>query len=500
MSTSKSNISAQLASERQFCRGLLPAVYDELRTTAPRSKSDLKNYIKIFTGLDIPLKSVCKGHSSPLDYLWHSFSEDFQRSGGNGDCIVWANRGGGKTLLAAAATLLDCVFKPGCGVRILAGSQRQAMNMYDYLSDFITDGYEDFLDGKIRAGGCRFVNGSDVEVLTQSHSSVRGQHIQKLRCDELELFDRSVFEASKFVTCSRDNIRSSMELISTMHKPYGLMQEQINQADKKGIPVFKWCVWDVIENCKARSCSQCPLCSDCRGKAKRAEGFLKIDDCIAQIKRASRAGWQAEMLCEKPNLENAVFAEFDVDVHIDDVNYNENLGLYRAIDFGFVNPFVCLWIQVDDNGVVRVFDEYVKRRVTVDNHCDKIKELTPCGEQKVIGTFCDPAGNAVNDMTGTSPVRMMRNEGINVSYCSSGINYGIELIRRALKSGNGKSRLVISSRCRKLIEALQCYHYPDEPGDSELPLKDGLYDHYIDALRYFFVNYNRKTQPESRRY
>ena len=29
-------------------------------------------------------------------------------------------------------------------------------------------------------------------------------------------------------------------------------------------------------------------------------------------------------------------------------------------DFGFANPFVCLWIQVDENGLVRVVDEYVR--------------------------------------------------------------------------------------------------------------------------------------------
>ena len=40
---------------------------------------------------------------------------------------------------------------------------------------------------------------------------------------------------------------------------------------------------------------------------------------------------------------------------------------------------------------------------------------------------------------------------------------------------------------------MQCYHYPDNAGQNrsaELPFKDGVYDHPIDALRYFFVNRN----------
>jgi hypothetical protein len=34
------------------------------------------------------------------------------------------------------------------------------------------------------------------------------------------------------------------------------------------------------------------------------------------------------------------------------------------------------------------------------------------------------------------------------------------------------------------------YRYPDPKNDiqSELPLKDGISDHWIDPLRYFFLN------------
>ena len=42
-----------------------------------------------------------------------------------------------------------------------------------------------------------------------------------------------------------------------------------------------------------------------------------------------------------------------------------------------------------------------------------------------------------------------------------------------------------------------------EPGSAaagELPLKDGVYDHPIDALRYFFVNHTRPTKTTTRHY
>jgi len=479
-------------------------VYSELRKIRPRTRPDLKNYVKAFLGIDVPDKAICPDHQSPLDYLWHSFSADSgpnKASAQNADVIVWANRAGGKTELAAIATLLDCVHKPNCQVRILGGSGEQAGRMYDYLTGFLQDGFEQFLSGRALKTKCRFANGSSVEVLTQSAKSVRGQHIQKLRCDEVELFDRDVFAAAKFTTQSKAGIKAAMELISTMHQPYGLMSESVASAAELDRPIFKWCVWEVIERCIDRNCSQCLLWPDCQGKAKSANGYLTVDDCITQMRRASRACWEAEMLCKRPSRQNVVFEQFNQDIHVKQVDFDPNLPLYRAIDFGFVNPFVCLWIQVDDAGLVRVIDEYVRSRATIDVHAEQIKNRTPIPEEQVVATSCDPAGKSVNDVTGTSAVRELRTMGIALRSRRSGILEGIELIRRAIRSGDGRSSLIISPRCRRLIEAMECYHYPDSGKTrGELPQKDGLYDHPIDALRYFFVNHTRPARTSTRQY
>ena len=482
-------------------------LYESLRRTKPTTRGDLKNYVRVFLGLNVPDKKICDGHNNPMDYLWHSFNCDFTNpKPANADCIVWANRGGGKTQLAAVATLLDCIFKPNCQTRILGGSGEQAGRLYEYLTAFIDKGFGGFLEGPVRRGKCRFINGSAVEVLTQSATAVRGQHIQKLRCDEIELFDPDVFAAAKFITLSTDNVLAAMETISTMHRPYGLMQKTVSNAARSGTPVFKWCLWETIEKCTDRVCSGCPLWPDCGGRAKQAAGFFKIDDCITQLRRASRAGWESEMLCKRPSLENVVFDRFDPAIHTKQVDYNPNLLLYRSLDFGFVNPFVCLWIQVDGDGVVRIIDEYIRSRATIDVHAAEMKARTPGGESAVIATFCDPAGAGTNDITGTSVVRELRTMGIPVRYRRSSIAEGLELVRRAILAGDGKSNFVISPRCGRLIEAMQCYHYPEGAGQAncpgaELPLKDGVYDHPIDALRYFFVNYaSRIPRSAARRY
>ena len=52
-------------------------IYDTLRHTRPRTRQDLKNYVKVFLGIDVPDHPFCPNHHTPLDYLWHTFAIDF---------------------------------------------------------------------------------------------------------------------------------------------------------------------------------------------------------------------------------------------------------------------------------------------------------------------------------------------------------------------------------------------------------------------------------------
>jgi hypothetical protein len=454
----------------------------------PVGRDQLREYVEKYLQIRVPSQRLSSAGSCPMDYLWHAFNADTDKNLINSDCVVWANRGGGKTLLAAAATILDCVFKPGCQIRILAGSFDQANRMYEYLVNFARDVYPEMIDGKILKAGFALANGSRVELLTQSNRSVRGHHVNKLRCDELEHFDPAVFRAAQFITHSNGRIKAGMEICSTMHRPYGLMHKEIEASRRTGRPVFKWSLWEVIERCRGRSCSACPLEPDCGGIAKKADGYYNIDDAISQMQRSSRQAWEAEMLCLRPRLDNIVFSSFDPDVHVRRVSFDESLPLYRAIDFGYVNPFVCLWIQAARDGQIRVINEYSRRRETADVHARRIIELTPAAAA-VINTYCDPAGVQHNDTSGTGPANVLSSLGIRLQYRPSRILAGVELIRRHLRDASGRSSLVIDPKCRLLIRSLETYHYQEDSPD-EMPVKDGSSDHAIDALRYFFVNYN----------
>lgn len=335
-------------------------------------------------------------------------------------------------------------------MRILGGSEQQSQRMYEYLRSGTEQGYAHHVAGKVTASRCRFTNGSAVQVLAQSQSSVRGHHVQRLRCDEVELFDRDVWQAAQFITQSVPNIPAHVEVFSTMHRPFGLMHELITQARQDGAPVFHWCLWEVIERCTDRACSRCPLWEDCRGRAKQANGYYPIDDAIAQKRRSSRQAWQTEMLCQEPHREDSVFSEFHPKVHVRPIGYDANLPLYRALDFGFANPLACLFIQVDEEERVYVIDEHLKSRTTLAEHARLIQARYP---HPVEVTYCDPAGRQRREITGTAVTQELAALGIPTRSRPSRIIEGVESIRNFLAPAHGPTRLLVSPKYEHLIRA-----------------------------------------------
>jgi hypothetical protein len=272
-----------------------------------------------------------------------------------------------------------------------------------------------------------------------------------------------------------------------------------SQLRRPGLLV--WCLWETIERCTSdRSCSRCVLSEDCQGRAREAEGFLQIDDAIAQKRRSGREAWESEMLCRRPRTENLVFPGFARAAHVAAAEYDSRWPVYRALDFGYANPFVCLWVQLagDDPETARlvVLDEYVARQRTVAEHAAVLLGRP----WPVRATFCDPAGWQRGDVTGSGACQELANHGILTRSSSSGIMEGVDRIRALLAPALGPARLVIAPRCARLIRAMEAYHYPTGPSLAarEVPDKDGEHDHLIDALRYLVVHLFGRGRGEAR--
>jgi hypothetical protein len=514
-----------------------------LASARPQSPEALWQFARSAYGLVVPRRAVCPGHAAPMEYLVRAILHPGR------DLVVWASRGGAKTELGSVAAHLDSVLRPGCHTRILGGSLDQSEKMYEYLARKWEGAFAAMLAREPTNRRTELVNGSTVEVLTQSARSVRGQRVHRLKCDEVDEFAPDVWQAAQFITQSgrgRDGrwIPAQMEVFSTMHRPFGPMADLVDRltgGDAAGRPprpaaapaqdegpsvpratpgltsgpggapgplLLKWCLWEVIEPCPPdRACSRCPLWSDCNGRARQADGYFPIDDAIAQKTRASREAWEAEMLCLRPRADRLVFAEFDPARHIAPVGYSPALPLYRTLDFGYANPFVCLWVQVEGEAGawpaaarpggaerpggdvdlsrvrLRVVAEYVARQRAIADHA---REMAARDPGPVARTFADPAGWQRSDVTGTGPCQELARLGIRPRTPRAGILEGVELLRRLLKQGpGGMPGLVIDPSCRWLTRAFREYHWDEtaEGARDERPAKDGA-DHPIDALRY----------------
>lgn len=474
----------------------MPAPKDLSLLHEPCTSADaLHAWANYFLDMNVPRRPVCTGHAAPFDYLRLAYFEPAR------DLVIWAPRGGGKTRLAAAATLLDLLHKPGCAVRIIGGSLEQSYRVWEHLLPDLEALCADAMSRRRSQRRVELANGSTAAALSQSQRAVRGLRVQKIRCDEVELFKPEIWEAAQLATKSRDaagkTIAGAIEAISTLHHPFGLMNRVVEAAESSGKTVLKWCLLEVLARCeKDRDCATCPLWDDCRGVAKQAcSGFVSIDDAISLKRRVSQETWEAEMLCKRPSVSGCVFPSFDTAVHVSEDRATGDGEMSLAIDFGFASPFVCLWIVTNADGSATVIDEYVQREQTIEEHLSAI-DRRAWGKVKTVA--CDPAGCGKSDQTAVSNVAILRSRGHRVFYRSSQIVDGLEMIRAALRPASGPPTLFIHPRCVRLIKAMRAYHY--SPGGSELPVKDGEFDHPIDALRYYFVNRGLTDPPRRRRY
>ncbi|MGE4196467.1 MAG: hypothetical protein AB7G11_05020 [Phycisphaerales bacterium] len=513
------------------------------RLEPPRTPAALLEWLRRALKVDLATTPLLEGNSAPFEYVSQTFFEgrrfgdESGRMGafGPADVVVWANRGGGKTFLGAVATMLDLVFKPGIEIRILGGSLEQSQRMHEHLRRlFEAPMIASMLDGPIKARSLQLRSGSRAQVLAQSHTSVRGTRVQKVRCDETELFDPDVWEAAQLTTRSMrlagpwgSWVRGSVEALSTMHKPYGLMWNIVSEASLADAAthsskrrLIRWGVVDVLEACGDEfRCDACSLFAECGGRAKmrtrispsvedgnagRADGrsgggggHVSIDDAVRMKSRVSEDVWRAEMLCRRPRRSDSVYPEFDAGVHVGnwDSLAAEHTKWIAGMDFGFRAPTVVLLARVDEgSGVVYIEAEHIRAEWTLDQHITPIKGGMDLGLPAPAWIGVDPAGHQRSEQTGMSSIAALRRAGLIVRSRRLELHEGVSLVRARLRpAGTGEGAtptLFIHQRCGQLIEALQRYHYPEDRPESLQPVKDG-FDHAADALRYMIVNLDR---------
>jgi len=480
------------------------------------TREELWVYVQQKLGVRLPYKAVTCGHSTPLNFVAEAFFHPRR------DLAVWSNRSGLKTLSASIVAALEFKFSEApLRARVLSGSEVQARNLYEYWCRWCGDFLSDRLIGSPGRSLTRLTDG-DFEILAASQKRVRGAKVQRLFRDEVDEIDPDVLSASVGMLASRPGAAARTIDTSTWHRANGPMGRLVADAAERGIGLHKWNIWEVLERCPperheyGRGCGSCGLARPCLEKARelhadpqrrigvaaQCDGVLPIDDAIKQFRRWSIEQWQAEAECRRPSLQGLVYPTFDRIVHVrGSLGFQADLPTWRAIDWGW-NNFVCLWVQVDKSGCVRVVDEYCTASTTT---ADNARELRRRDEgRRIEATFCDPAGRNPNDQTGYSDIQVFEGFGIPCTYSLSPwareVRNGINLIRSFLAPAAGGPRLLVSDKCRQLIRAFEAYRNRRVNGEYvDEPVKPQESDHPMDALRYYFVNCWPPARSETRR-
>jgi phage terminase large subunit-like protein len=172
----------------------------------------------------------------------------------------------------------------------------------------------------------------------------------------------------------------------------------------------------------------------------------------------------------------AVFRDFTKDTHvIKPFEIPPEWSRFRAIDFGFNNPFACLWLARDGDQRWYVYAEYEQARELLGCHAERIKQISKGNRYRMTWADHDAQGRAELNALGimTTPAR-------------KDVNLGIESVQACLKvQPDGKPRLYIFDTCRNTIRAMQGYRWAegtDNADAKDMPLK--IDDHTIDSLRY----------------
>lgn len=182
----------------------------------------------------------------------------------------------------------------------------------------------------------------------------------------------------------------------------------------------------------------------------------------------------------------AVFRHFFQNaVHVQPVEFDPNYALLIGLDFGFHRP-AAVWVQVvgepeDPLGRrVHVLDEVLGHDMLLDDFIDLVKQRTRAyfsGHQVVI--YCGDPYAAVqrSDRAESIDVELRVKHKIALRMKRVPTETGIQNIIGLLRKG----RILFHPRCRILIKAMEGGYRRDENGEI---VKDGYYDHLVDALRY----------------
>lgn len=202
-----------------------------------------------------------------------------------------------------------------------------------------------------------------------------------------------------------------------------------------------------------------------------------------------------EVECSFTEYAGLVYGDFDEEIHVRTLHHDKALPLYIATDYGYTNPNVALFIQVDHDDNVYVIAEFYRSGLTEEEFAMEVLEdqrLRPLVEHARL-LYPDPEDpGATKTLTQRWKVQAVGGTGGPLKNRINAIRKWLKIQHPHLPFGHmeRQPKLFVDRSCANLRRELLAYRYPrdekERAGNApENPLKKD--DHAPEALSRFFA-------------
>ncbi|QGJ90042.1 terminase [Mycobacterium phage Indlulamithi] len=231
---------------------------------------------------------------------------------------------------------------------------------------------------------------------------------------------------------------------------------------------------------------------------------LQIDvEVLNSINELTPEAFLQEIAADFTEFVGRVFKEFDEEKHVADLEFNPGWQTFAAVDYGYHNPNVWLIIQEGPWGEINVLDEIYEEGLDPEDFADEIRwrRMNPGNLRYFFPDPADPGATRILEkklglkaMGGTGGELLSRINHIRKALREPRVNTDEYWMNPSgvLVPGEKRPRLMFDRRCKRTIEDMLSYRYPEKKDDRETstdryekPMKKD--DHGPEALGRFFA-------------
>jgi hypothetical protein len=489
----------------------------------PETDDELYSFLVDRLGVRLPRVALAPDRVSPFEAFAAAY---FFRS----KSALWlAPRSGGKTLGAATLHLLRATFWAGYEGLGAGATYQQSQRGYSHLCRLLKKLGDTGVDFSLKSV-TTWKNGSSVEIVSGSESAMRGPHPHCAALDEVDDMEEAVFNASRMMSSSGEDL-PAQDLVTSTRKARGALMDKLVTETEEAVAagrtpafdLFKWTIAECIQ--PQPSCRMAPaneskpeseLCECqrvqkgnnedgsprtfdqfCGGQLIGADGWITLDDAHKKYLQTDRWSWESEMECRRASTDRNILPNFRPGRNVlKGFTPLATGSFYGSVDFGWSNPQATLLgvllseeieatlvtgakITLPASSLV-IYDELYRARTGHFEYVNMVKAKQAFWE----GQGVPRTKKFVYDQQGARDASEWMRFGMPMA------NYipkpDVEASTRYVQNIDELGLLYVDSRCQHLVREISSWLFGP---DGVKPLKaTNTSDHSVDAMRYLMWN------------